>query len=99
MLSSLRFAARSLFRSPGFTFLAIITLGLGIGANTAMFSMINSIVLKSLPYPESDQLERIDRVTPQNPQGRLSPADFLDLRREARSFGEIGGYMLGDTSL
>jgi predicted permease len=99
MFSSLRFAARALLRSPGFTFLAIITLGLGIGANTAMFSMINSIVVKPLPYPQSEQLERIDRVTPQNPQGRLSPADFLDLQRELRSFGEIGGYTLGDTSL
>ncbi len=99
MFSSLRFAARSLIRSPGFTLLAIITLGLGIGANTAMFSMINSIVLKPLPYPESDHLERIDRVTPQNPQGRLSPADFLDFKREMQSYGEIGGYTLGDTSL
>jgi putative ABC transport system permease protein len=99
MFSSFRFAARALLRSPGFTFLAVVTLGLGIGANTAMFSMINSIVLKPLPYPESDQLERIDRVTPQNPQGRLSPADFLDLQRETRSFGDIGGYMFGDTSL
>jgi putative ABC transport system permease protein len=99
MFSNLHLAARSLLRSPGFTLLAIVTLGLGIGANTGMFSMINSIVLKPLPYPQSDQLERIDRVTPQNPQGRLSPADFLDFRREMQAYGEIGGYTLGDTSL
>ena len=49
MVSSLRFAARSLIRSPGFTLLAIITLGLGIGANTGMFSILNSILLKPLP--------------------------------------------------
>ena len=83
LLSSLRFAGRSLARSPGFTLLAIITLGLGIGANTAMFSAVNAILLKPLPYPDSAQLDRIDRATPQNPQGRVSPADFLDLRREA----------------
>jgi putative ABC transport system permease protein len=99
LLSSFRLAARSLLHSPGFTFLAIITLGLGIGANTAMFSVINSIVLKPLPYPESAQLDRIDRATAQNPQGRISPADFLDLQREMRAYGEIGGYALGDTSL
>jgi putative ABC transport system permease protein len=99
LLSSLRFAVRSLIRSPGFTILAIITLGLGIGANTAMFSVINSILLKPLPYPEADQLARIDRVTPQNPQGRISPADFLDLQREMHAYGQIGAYALGDTSL
>src|SRR6266705_737109 len=99
LFSSLRFATRSLLRSPGFTLLAIVTLGLGIGANTAMFSVINSIVLKPLPYPDSAQLDRIDRVTAQNPQGRISPADFLDLRREMQAYGEIGAYTLGDTSL
>ena len=82
MLPNLRLAARSLLRSPGFTLLAVITLGLGIGANTAMFSVTNSILLTPLPYPESARLDRIDRATPQNPYGRVSPADFLDLQRE-----------------
>src|SRR5450432_741031 len=99
LLSSLRLAVRSLARSPGFTLLAIITLGLGIGANTAMFSVINSILLKPLPYPDSAQLERLDRATAQNPQGRVSPADFLDLQRQMQAYGEIGAYALGDTSL
>ncbi|MFN2622645.1 MAG: ABC transporter permease [Chthoniobacterales bacterium] len=99
MSSNLHFAFRSLLRSPGFTFLAIITLGLGIGANTAMFSIVNSVLLKPLPYPQSEQLQRLDRVTPQNPAGRVSPADYLDLRREMQSYGEIGAYALGDTSL
>ncbi|MEN3370929.1 MAG: hypothetical protein V7609_3072 [Verrucomicrobiota bacterium] len=99
MLSSLRLAARSLLRSPGFTLLAIVTLGLGIGANTAMFSILNSILLKPLPYPESAQLDRIDRATDQNPVGRVSPADFLDLQREMPAYGEIAAYTLGDTSV
>jgi putative ABC transport system permease protein len=99
LFSNLRLALRSLLRSPGFTVLAIVTLGLGIGANTAMFSAVNSILLKPLPYPEGAQLDRIDRATPQNPQGRVSPADFRDLQREASRYGEIGAYALGDTSL
>src|SRR2546421_4791960 len=99
MASNLRFAFRSLLRSPGFTFLAIITLGLGIGANTAMFSIVNTVLLKPLPYPKSEQLQRLDRVTPQNPAGRVSAADYLDLRREMQSYGDIGAYALGDTSL
>src|SRR5437763_2143882 len=99
MSSNLRFAFRSLVRNPGFTFLAVITLGLGIGANTAMFSIVTSVLLKPLPYPRHQQLQRLDRVTPQNPAGRGSAADYLDLRREMQSYGDIGAYALGDTSL
>jgi putative ABC transport system permease protein len=99
MLPTLRLAARSLLRSPGFTLLAVVTLALGIGANTAMFSIPNTVLLKPLPYPESEQLDRIDRATPQNPVGRVSAADFLDLQREMQSYGEIAAYTLGDTSL
>jgi predicted permease len=98
-MMNLRLAVRQLIRSPGFTFLAIITLGLGIGANTGMFSILNSVLLKPLPYPQSEQLDRIDRATAQNPVGRVSPADFLDLQREMRGYGEIAAYTLGDTSL
>lgn len=96
---NLRLAVRQLIRTPGFTLLAIITLGLGIGANTGMFSILNSVLLKPLPYPQSEQLDRIDRATPQNLVGRVSPADFLDLQREMRGYGEIAAYTLGDTSL
>ena len=64
-----------------------------------MFSILNTLLLKPLPYAASEQLDRIDRATPQNPQGRMSPADFLDLQREMQSYGEIGAYALGDTSL
>ncbi|HEY5759636.1 MAG TPA: hypothetical protein VIU34_27635, partial [Steroidobacter sp.] len=68
---NLRLALRSLVRSPGFTILAIVTLGLGIGANTAMFSVLNEISLRPLPYPDNQQLDRIFRATAQNPEGGL----------------------------
>jgi putative ABC transport system permease protein len=96
---SLRFAFRSLARSPGFTVLAIITLGFGIGGNTMMFSAFNGLVVKPLPYPDSERLDRIDRVTPQNPEGRVSPADFLALQKEMNGYGEIAAYALGDATL
>ncbi len=99
LLPNLRLATRTLASSPGFTLLAVVTLGLGIGANTAMFSVLNSILIKPLPYPESAQLDRIDRATAQNPVGRVSPADFLDLQREMQAYGDIAAYTLGDTSL
>jgi len=98
-LRDLHLSGRSLLKSPGFTFLAILTLALGIGANTAMFSVLNTLLLKPLPYPDREQLDRIYRATPQNPDGNLAPADFLDLRRAQDGYGELAAYTAGDTSL
>lgn len=96
---SVRFAVRSLARSPGFALLAIMTLALGIGGNTMMFSVFDSVVRKPLPYPESEQLDRIYRGTPQNSGGNLAPADFLDLQRNAQSYGAVAAFAPSDTSL
>ena len=96
---SLRFAVRSLARSPGFTLLAVITLGLGIGANTAMFSIINSLMLKPLPYPDSAQLDAIYRTTAQNREGDFSAADFLDLQQAKDGYGEVAALAIADASL
>ncbi|MBS0658519.1 MAG: ABC transporter permease [Verrucomicrobia bacterium] len=76
----LRLALRALLGSPGFVLLAVITLGLGIGANTAMYSVFLSIARRPLPYPEVSQLERIYRSTAQNKEGEFSAADYLDFR-------------------
>ncbi|HEY0944319.1 MAG TPA: ABC transporter permease, partial [Opitutaceae bacterium] len=94
-----RFALRQFAKAPGFTLLAVLTLGLGTGVNTAMFSATNGILFKPLPYPDSGELDRIDRVTPQNPQGRFPPADWLELQRAGGSYGELAAYWVADTSL
>ena len=94
-----RLALRQLAGSPGFTLLAIITLGLGIGVNTASFSMVNNIVLQPLPYPEGDQLARVFRGTAQNRDGHFSAADFLDFRNAMAGRGAVAGYTLANASL
>ena len=98
-LTDFHLALRQLVRSPGFTLLAILTLALGIGANTAMFSVLNGVLLKPLPYPDSARLDRIYRTTAQNPEGGVAPADFRDLRREMHGYGEVAAYTPGDASL
>jgi predicted permease len=98
-LPDLRFAVRSLRRSPGFTLIAVITLGLGIGANTSAFSILNALLLRPLPYPDSRQLDRIYRATAQESRGGVSPADYLDLMSRIHGYGEIAAYGVADMSL
>src|SRR6266446_1455635 len=99
ILGDLRFAIRSLRRAPGFVVIAVITLGLGIGANTSAFSVINEIMLRPLPYADTEHLDRIYRATPQDSRGGVSPADYLDLNSEKNGYGEIAAYAASDMSL
>ena len=99
LLRDLRFAVKSLHRSPGLVLIAVVTLGLGIGANTSMFSIVNGYMLRPGPYPDSDRLDRIYRTTPQNSRGGISPADYLDLKPEMSGYGEVAAYARSDMSL
>jgi len=96
-LQDLRFAVRQLTRNPGFTAVAVLTLALGIGANAAMFSVVNGVLLRSLPYAEPDALVRIHQVSPEFgiDRGPVSAVDFEDWLARARSFSEMAGYFTG----
>jgi hypothetical protein len=98
-MNDLRLGLRSLRRSPGFVLIAVVTLGLGIGANTSAFSLVNEIFLRPLPYPDSDRLERIYRATSPNSRGGVSPADYVDLKSEVNGYGEVAAYAFSDMSL
>jgi putative ABC transport system permease protein len=95
----LRFAFRRLVNTPGFTLIAIVTLGAGIGANTSAFSVLNEVFLRPLPYPDSQSLDRIYRKTAQTSRGSVSAADYLDARQQLSSYGEITAYGVFDVSL
>jgi predicted permease len=99
VLRDLRLAIHSLRRSPGFTLIAVVTLALGIGANTSAFSILNALLLRPLPYPDSGQLDRIFRATAQNSRGSFSPADYLDLKSGMNGYGEIAAYGVADMSV
>ena len=95
----LRFAIKSLRRSPSFTLIAIVTLGLGIGANTSMFSLLDGYMLRPPPYPDSEHIDRIYRTTPRDQHGSASPAEYLDLKSEMGAYGEIAAYGNSDMNL
>jgi predicted permease len=90
----LTFAARLLRKSPGFAAAAIITLALGIGANTAVFSVVNGVLLQPLPYDAADRIVTV-RETHANGWGDLPYANFLDLRDQSRSFEAMAAYGSG----
>lgn len=92
MLNDLRFAFRSLLKSPGFVVISILTLAVGIGLNTSMYTMLNFFVLKPLPYPDRDHLVRVYRTTPQIQNGAHSAPDYLELARDNQAFTSLAAY-------
>ncbi len=98
-LADLRFALRTLRRTPGFTAIAILTLALGAGANALMFTVIDSVLLRPLPYPNSQQLVFINSIQADAAQGSTSVPNFLDLRAQSQSFTQMAAYEEKSASL
>jgi putative ABC transport system permease protein len=98
-MNDLKFALRALLKSPGFAAVAIVTLALGIGLNTAMFSLMNALFLRPLPFVDASALVRVFRMTPGNTVGDLAAADFLDLRASEAGFGEFASLWDESASL
>jgi hypothetical protein len=84
-----RFSARMMRKSPGFTTVVVITLALGIGANTAIFSVINSVLLRPLPYRESSRLIVLNETTPKVGDVSVSYQNFLDWRTASHTFSQM----------
>ena len=101
LLQDVRFAARSLVRAPGFTAIALITLALGIGANTAIFSIVNGVILRPLAYPKPEQLMYLTTQFPALgfEEFWVSPPEYMDFREMSQSFAAVGAYRTTESNL
>jgi putative ABC transport system permease protein len=88
-----RYGLRRLARSPGFTAVAVLTLALGIGANTAIFSAVNGVLLRALPFPNPDRLVSLSLIFDDGTAGPASYPDFVDWRQQAQSFDDLAAYV------
>jgi len=88
----IRHGTRSLLKTPGFAVICVVTLALGIGANTAMFSIVNGVLLRPLSYHEPDRLLELSTSTPQFREGSISYPNFLDWQERSRSFEGMAAY-------
>jgi predicted permease len=99
IVHDVRYAFRTLRRSPGFTIVAVLTLALGIGANTAIFSVVNAAILQPLGYPQPQQLMFLTTRSSDGEQGSFSPAEYWELTDINQSFSVVGAFVTGEVNL
>src|SRR5436190_15081818 len=99
LFQDLRFAARLLWRSPGFTFVALASLTLGIGVNTAIFSLVNAVVLRPMPVSQPDTLVSLFQTDERNP-GNLpvSHLNYKDIRQQTSTFADVAGMAIAQVN-
>ena len=90
----LKYAFRQLHKNPGFTIVAVLTLGLGIGATATLFSIFRAWVFNPFPYPDADRIVHVWSSISKDGEGPLSAPDFLDIREQSESFSDIAAYTL-----
>src|SRR5262245_8406474 len=92
LIQDLRYGARMLLKQPGFTLIAVLTLALGIGANTAIFSVVNGVLLKPLPYAEPERLVHVYRMQPPISRANVSRPAWLDFAGQQQVFSELAAH-------
>src|SRR4051794_34187122 len=92
LIKDLRYGIRSLAKRPGFTAIAVLTLALGIGASTAIFSVVDGVLLRPLPYPDANQIVQLREVNERGGRMSFAEPNFLDVRARSHSFEGIAQY-------
>ncbi|MDY7232483.1 ABC transporter permease [Hyalangium rubrum] len=96
LVQDVRYGVRGLLRTPGFTLVAVLTLALGIGANTAIFGVVRGVLLRELPYPAPERLVQLWQRAPETPRGVFSFPDFEDWRTQSKSLESAGAYFYAE---
>src|SRR5215831_2286175 len=99
LLQDIRYALRMLRKNPGFAMVTIVTLALGIGMNTAVFSVVNAVLLKPLPYPNAERLVWLSDYNESFKMEAVAGPDFLDWKQQAQSFEKMAGYNNGPATI
>jgi hypothetical protein len=99
LVADTRYAIRELAKNPGFAMIAVVTLALGIGATSAIFSVIDGVLLRPLPYLAPDLLVRVHETVPQYGRFSVAPGNFLDWRRENQAFERTAAFSAGSGTL
>src|SRR5690349_19673477 len=99
IIQDMRYALRTLRKSPGFAVVAVLTIALGIGANTAIFSLLNAALLRPLGYPQPQQLMYLTTTFPDGQRGPMSPPEYWELTERTQSFSLVGAFVMGDVNL
>src|ERR1041385_6380985 len=92
LIKDLRFGIRSLAKRPGFTTIAVLTLALGIGASTAIFSVVDGVLLRALPYPDAEQIVQLREINERGGRMPFTEPNFVDVRARSHSFTGVAKY-------
>src|SRR5215813_9227841 len=99
LLKDVSYGIRSLIKQPGFTAIVVVTLALGIGASTAIFSVVNTVLLRPLPYRDADRLVVIQELTANGKHVQVTPANFLDWRAQNTVFEHLAAILTRPANL
>ena len=99
ILTDMRYALRQMRKTPGFTAVAVLTLAFGVGASSAVFSIVNAAMLRPLPWPQQDRLVRVFELLPRLGRFAVAPANFLDWRAQNTVFDGIAAFAPGFETL